>query len=275
MDPIGEKLLEVAVAELGYRERPGQHTKFGQWYSTSVVRDPQYRTAPWCDMFIAWAAERAEVEQYVGQFAWTPSHARWFETNGAWSAEPEPGALVFFDWKGGGGIKGVDHVGIVERVEPGTIHTIEANVDRVWLRRKVRDRDEKIVGYGLPGKVKESLIRASVPGEQAQAGRPIEVRPSPAPGTASGLAALTLSDGSGGSPTLLEPAPLVALTVLVLGWTVAVARWRPRPATAGRHRRQNARQDARQGARRGGRRGGRRRAAAPERARRKPELMIR
>ncbi|GAA3114212.1 hypothetical protein GCM10010466_01640 [Planomonospora alba] len=255
MDRIGEKLLDVAVGQLGYRERPGQHTKFGHWYAASVVRDPQYRTAPWCDMFIAWAAERAGVEEYVGRFAWTPSHARWFETNGAWSAEPEPGALVFFDWRGGDDIKGIDHVGIVERVEGGTIHTIEANVDRVWLRRKVRDRDEKIVGYGLPGKVAENLSRVSVPVEEAPAGRPVEVRPSPA----SGALALTLSDDAGGSSAPLEPAPLAVLAVLALGWAVAAARWRPRPATGGRHRR----------------RGGRRRPGARGRTRRNPELMIR
>ncbi|GII17512.1 CHAP domain-containing protein [Planomonospora parontospora] len=236
MDPIGDELLEVVVAELGYRERPGQHTKFGEWYSTAVVRDPQYRTAPWCDMFIAWAADKADVADYVGRFAWTPSHARWFETNGAWSAEPEPGALVFFDWSGGDDIKGVDHVGIVERVDGGTIHTIEANVDRVWLKRKVRDQ-EKVVGYGLPRKVrenKENLARSAVEDGAAPAGRPVEVRPAD-------TASLTLSDAGGALPVLLEPAPLTVLACLVLGWTFLVARWRPRPAPAGRHRRSGRR----------------------------------
>ncbi|MBG0816693.1 CHAP domain-containing protein [Planomonospora sp. ID82291] len=245
MDPIGDELLEVVVAELGYRERPGQHTKFGEWYS-ATVRDPRYRTAPWCDMFIAWAAEQADVTDYVGRFAWTPSHARWFETNGAWTAEPEPGALVFFDWSGGDDIRGIDHVGIVERVEGGTIHTIEANVDRVWLKRKVRDQ-EKVVGYGLPRKVRENLVRPSVEDgedgadgadgadEAAQAGRPIEVRPAPAADTT----ALTLSDADGALPALLEPAPLTVLTVLVLGWAFLVARRRPRPAPSGRHRRRS------------------------------------
>lgn len=104
-------------------------------------------------MFIAWAADKAGVADYVGQFAWTPSHAVWFIKQDAWSAEPEPGALVFFDWKGGESYKGVDHVGIVERVSGDKIHTIEANVDRVWLKRKVRDTD-KVVGYGLPRVVK-------------------------------------------------------------------------------------------------------------------------
>ncbi|GAA4061060.1 CHAP domain-containing protein [Nonomuraea soli] len=155
LDPIGEDLLEAVRPELGYREKGGQYTKYGEWYADRL-NDSQYRNAPWCDMFLAWAAEKAGVEDFVGQFAWTPSHAAWFIKHGAWSATPEPGALVFFDWSGGKSYKGIDHVGIVERVDGKKIHTIEANVDRVWLKRKVRTGD-KIVGYGLPSKVQSAL----------------------------------------------------------------------------------------------------------------------
>ncbi len=156
MDPIAQDLLAVVRPELGYREKGGQRTKFGEWYAENVDRDPVYKNAPWCDMFIAWAADKAGVRDYVGTFAWTPSHARWFERQGAWSDRPEPGALVFFDWSGSKNIKKIDHVGIVERVEGDRVHTIEGNVDRVWLKRKVRD-ESKVVGYGLPRKVKENL----------------------------------------------------------------------------------------------------------------------
>lgn len=148
--------------ELGYREKGGQHTKYGEWYADRLS-DAQYRNAPWCDMFIAWAAERADVAQYVGQFAWTPSHAAWFIRQNAWSDRPEPGALVFYDWSGGKSYKGVDHVGVVERVAGGKIYTIEANVDKVWLKRKVRTT-EKVVGYGLPRKVKEATQARALPG---------------------------------------------------------------------------------------------------------------
>ncbi|MGW6503799.1 CHAP domain-containing protein [Nonomuraea angiospora] len=140
--------------ELGYKEKSGQFTKFGQWYADRV-QDTQYRNGPWCDMFIAWAADKADLSQYVGEFAWTPSHAAWFMKQGAWTQKPEPGALVFFDWKGGKSYKGIDHVGIVEKVSGKKIHTIEANVDRIWLKRKTRETD-KVVGYGIPRLVKAS-----------------------------------------------------------------------------------------------------------------------
>ena len=141
--------------ELGYKEKSGQFTKFGQWYADRV-QDTQYRDAPWCDMFLAWAADKAGITTYVGEFAWTPSHAAWFIQQGAWTREPEPGALVFYDWGGGKNYKGIDHVGVVERVEGKKIHTIEANVDRVWLKRKTRETD-KVVGYGIPRMVKGNV----------------------------------------------------------------------------------------------------------------------
>lgn len=140
-------------------------------------------------MFLAWAADKAGLTEYVGEFAWTPSHAAWFIKQDAWTRHPEPGALVFFDWRGGKNYKGIDHVGVVERVEGNKIHTIEANVDRVWLKRKVRETD-KVVGYGLPRLVKANAekldeIRATerpfVPAPRAEApqGSPLDVLGTP------------------------------------------------------------------------------------------------
>ncbi|KAB8197326.1 CHAP domain-containing protein [Nonomuraea phyllanthi] len=171
--------------EIGYKEKDGQLTKFGQWYAHRV-QDTQYRDAPWCDMFLAWAADKAGLTDYVGSFAWTPSHAAWFMKQGAWTQKPEPGALVFFDWRGGKSYKGIDHVGIVERVTGAKIHTIEANVDRVWLKRKTRETD-KVVGYGIPRLVKENLneIRSTerpfVPAPRAEPehGTPLDVLGTP------------------------------------------------------------------------------------------------
>ncbi|MFC4011695.1 CHAP domain-containing protein [Nonomuraea purpurea] len=180
--------MKTVRQELGYKEKSGQFTKFGQWYADRV-QDAQYRNAPWCDMFLAWAADKAGVTDYVGEFAWTPSHAAWFIQQGAWSRKPEPGALVFYDWSGGKSYKGIDHVGVVERVEGKKIHTIEANVDRVWLKRKTRETD-KVVGYGLPRVVKANAdklaeIRATErpfdPGPRVENGRgsPLDVLGTP------------------------------------------------------------------------------------------------
>ncbi|WP_433236588.1 CHAP domain-containing protein [Streptosporangium sp. CA-135522] len=233
MDPIGDDLLKVMEPELGYRERAGQHTTFGEWYSTSVARDPQYKTAPWCDMVIAWAAEKAGIADFVGQFAWTPSHARWFETRGAWSTRPEPGALVFFDWSGGKDIKGIDHVGIVESVDGGTLHTIEGNVDGVWLKRKTRDED-KVVGYGLPRKVREKLAGVSSGNDTTVL--PAAGRAGAHPGLALASPAAPAVGRAGTPPFPPETAPLAGVLLLVLGAALILARRRPSATVARRSR---------------------------------------
>jgi hypothetical protein len=78
----------------------------------------------------------------------------WIQAQGAWSDKPEPGAIVFYDWGGSKDVAGIDHAGIVEKVDGERISTIEGNVDKVWLKRKERDQS-KVVGYGLPSKVQE------------------------------------------------------------------------------------------------------------------------
>jgi hypothetical protein len=232
VDPVGQKLLEIAKSELGYTEKSGGYTKFGDWWTKNIDEDGDsyFTTAPWCDMFLAWAADKAGLTEYAGQFASTQKHAEWFDQNDAWGTAPEPGALVFFNWAGYKSIDSIQHVGIVEKVgEDGTIHTIEANTHNTLARRE-RDSDD-IVGYGYPGKVKvagqvyqgyqpkhsapapsvEQLTQAPV--TDAQAG--VQVRPEPASGDAHELpvkeAALTGVIG------------LAVLSVLAVGLAKATA----------------------------------------------------
>ncbi|TDB85625.1 CHAP domain-containing protein, partial [Actinomadura sp. KC216] len=155
MDPIGKKLLDIAEKELGYTEKGDGYTKFGEWYRKNVDgdHDEYFSTAPWCDMFLAWAAHKADVTEQTGQFAATTDHAKWFKKNDAWGREPEPGAIVFYDWSGSRDLDQIDHVGIVEKVDGRTLHTIEGNADGYKLMRKTRDMDH-VVGFGYPSKVK-------------------------------------------------------------------------------------------------------------------------
>ncbi|NKZ09124.1 CHAP domain-containing protein [Actinomadura latina] len=155
MDPVGKKLLDIATKELGYTEKGNGYTKFGEWYRKNVDgdHDEYFSTAPWCDMFLAWAADKADVPGQAGQFASTVEHAKWFKKHDAWGHDPEPGAIVFYDWNGSGDMDQIDHVGIVEKVDGHTLHTIEGNADGYKLMRKTRDTGN-VVGYGYPSKVK-------------------------------------------------------------------------------------------------------------------------
>lgn len=163
MDSIGQKLLAVAKGQLGYHETSSGYTKFGDWYGTHVDKDPSFSTAPWCDMFLAWAAHQAGVEDRTGDFASTPDHAEWFQKQDAWGHSPEPGAIVFFAWSGGKSIGDIDHVGLVEKVDGHTLYTIEANHND-QLGRATRDTSQ-VVGYGYPSKVK---VKAAAPATETK-----------------------------------------------------------------------------------------------------------
>ncbi|MEU8380731.1 CHAP domain-containing protein [Streptosporangium sp. NPDC048865] len=152
------KFIELLESQLGYSEKSGGYTKFGDWYGKNVEFDADYTAAPWCDMYLSWAAEKLGYQEWVGQFAYTVHHAQWFRQQDAWGTVPVPGAIVFFDWSGSDRIDHIDHVGIVTGVEGGRIHTIEGNIDGGVAKRKERDTG-KVVGYGYPEKIKARLDR--------------------------------------------------------------------------------------------------------------------
>ncbi|MGW3367234.1 CHAP domain-containing protein [Streptosporangium canum] len=153
-----QKFIKLLESELGYSEKGGGYTKFGNWYGDNVEFDADYTAAPWCDMYLSWAAKKLGYEDWIGQFAYTVYHAEWFKEQDAWGTAPKPGAIVFFDWSGSKKIDNIDHVGIVTKVTGRTIHTIEGNIDGGVAKRKERDTG-KVVGYGYPEKIKARLDR--------------------------------------------------------------------------------------------------------------------
>ncbi|MCP2341346.1 CHAP domain-containing protein [Actinomadura rupiterrae] len=137
-----DAMLAAARGELGQGEHPpgSNHNKYTDWYGLG--------DAPWCDIFMAWCADRAGCLKAVGRFAYTPWHAQWFKDHGRWGDVPRKGAIVFYDWGGSRDIDAIDHVGVVEAVRgDGTIVTLEGNTEDM-VRRRVRSFG--IVGYGYP-----------------------------------------------------------------------------------------------------------------------------
>ncbi|MCA2227241.1 CHAP domain-containing protein [Nonomuraea aurantiaca] len=156
MTPEMKKYIDLLESQLGYSEKADAYTKFGHWYGKNVEFDADYTSAPWCDMYLSWAAHKLGYQDWIGQFAWTVGHAEWFKEQGAWGHKPKPGALVFYDWSGSNDIDAIDHVGLVTKVEGDKIFTIEGNIDGGVAKRKERDTS-KVVGYGYPEKIKTRL----------------------------------------------------------------------------------------------------------------------
>lgn len=139
-----QAILSVAAGEIGYREGAGGYTKYGAWYG--LPNDQ------WCAMFVSWCAEQCGYIRagICPKLAYTPDIVHWFQSRGQWYSRtitPPAGAYILFDWDGDGG---ANHVGLVEYVEAGRVHTIEGNSSNMVRRNSYPIGDANILGYGVP-----------------------------------------------------------------------------------------------------------------------------
>ena len=130
-------LIDAAIKELGYKEGAGNQTKYGEWYGMNG--------AAWCHMFVSWCADQAGIPLstvpktascYAGEQGYK-NHKRW-AARGSYS--PQRNDLIYF--------RNGNHVGIVEYVSGGTVHTIEGNTSNAVKRRSYSLTDSSIDGYG-------------------------------------------------------------------------------------------------------------------------------
>jgi len=133
-------IVEIAASQIG---NIGGEI-YWRWYGFNS------RVA-WCAIFVSWVAEQAGYLETgtIPRFAAVVSGVEWFQTRGQWgdkSYTPSPGDLIFFAWQVGGR---PNHVGIVERVEGGYVHTIEGNSSNSVRRRSYRLDSVSIIGYGV------------------------------------------------------------------------------------------------------------------------------
>ena len=153
-----QDVIKLARTQVGTHEDASGNSKFNDWYAGSPLGEQNahrigaksasvYKGQSWCDMFVSWLGQHTGTKG-MGADAYTVSHAKWFKKTGRFGETPKPGAVVFFAWNGGG-VKGVEHVGIVVKDNhDGTIKTIEGNTGDA-VKQKVRDTST-VAGYGYP-----------------------------------------------------------------------------------------------------------------------------
>ena len=134
-------MVEIAMIQIG--NIGGE--KYWRWYGFN-------ERVEWCAIFVSWVAEQNGLIQagIIPRFASTSVGVQWFQSRGLWQPRgytPFPGALIFFDWTGDGNVQ---HVGIVEYVENGRVHTIEGNSNDQVRRRSYLLNSVNILGYGIP-----------------------------------------------------------------------------------------------------------------------------
>ena len=108
----------------------------------------------WCCCFVSWCAnECGYIESgTIPKYSVVDDGVVWFKNKDQWldgSEEPEPGMIIFFDWADDGLDGGGDHTGIVEKVEGGTVYTIEGNSGDKVCENQYSIGNKEILGYGF------------------------------------------------------------------------------------------------------------------------------
>lgn len=120
MSVSAEKILQLAEAEIGYKESPAgsNRTKYGAWYRL----DGQ----PWCMMFVQWVFAQAGAETLLpARTASCGQLMRAAQSAGMWvTGRYQPGDIAVFDFVGGAA---TDHCGIIASVTANYATSIEGN----------------------------------------------------------------------------------------------------------------------------------------------------
>lgn len=140
-----ERVLLIGKCFLGYREGYNNDTKFGDWYGMP--------NQPWCAMFVSYCMAKAGVSQEtVKKFASCTAGWNWFKNRGETrsnSFKPQRGDIIFFDWNPENG-DGIDHVGLVDRVENNKVYTVEGNHEDQVNQYSYDLNSNNIYGYVVP-----------------------------------------------------------------------------------------------------------------------------
>lgn len=136
-----QMIIEVAKTQIGnVGGKP-----FWSWYGFES-------RVEWCACFVSWCADQCGFIEsgIIPKYSLCTDGADWFKNNNQWkdkNAEPEAGYIIFFDWDNDGTI---DHTGLVDRCENGTVYTVEGNSSDQCRERTYSVGSSTIYGYGVP-----------------------------------------------------------------------------------------------------------------------------
>lgn len=143
------KIVELALSQIGVKEIPQNEVKYNTWYYGRVVNGSQYA---WCAVFISWLANQCGIMNTL-----IPSHSgcgtgvNWFKNRGLWingGNKPNKGDIIYFKPTIKGAIS--SHVGIVVDVDSNSVTTVEGNKANQVKKCKYSLGFSQILGYGTP-----------------------------------------------------------------------------------------------------------------------------
>lgn len=133
-----QEFINIALGEVGYKEKYSNYTKYGEWYGINP--------GAWCAMFVSWCAYKAKVpKSLIPKYANCGTGREFFEKKGLFTKTPHVGDIGFVMKKkkkdDGEYYTSAQHTFIVEYVDGNYVHTIEGN-----LSDKVK-RNKRKIGY--------------------------------------------------------------------------------------------------------------------------------
>jgi len=136
-----KKIISVAAMQVG--NSGGQ--PYWSWYGFGS-------RVEWCACFVSWCANECGYIDagIIPKFASCDVGMTWFKDHSCCQSNtytPREGDIIFFDWDSDGY---ANHVGIVEKVENGKVHTIEGNSGDACKKLEYNSGDSRILGYGVP-----------------------------------------------------------------------------------------------------------------------------
>ena len=180
-----KKLIEVALAEVGYLEKKTNsnldgktenagdknYTKYGRDLYALNFYNGNKNGVAWCDVFVDWCFVQAFGKEAALKLTYQPTKASsncgagckysrgYYKSNGRLFDSPQPGDQVFFYPSNGIGGSVVQHTGLVYDVDGTYVYTVEGNTSGAngvvangggVCKKKYKLTYNRLAGFGRP-----------------------------------------------------------------------------------------------------------------------------
>ena len=154
-----DRVLAAAAAMVGVKGGSAEHHRLVNDYNSVRPLPVGYavkNSDDWCDIFTTVIFQREGLSDLIGRECGVERHIHIFKRLGIWNEDgnstPKAGDIITFNWDQNSQQNDgwADHIGIVEKVENGIIHTIEGNSNDEVKRNTYRIGHGNIRGFASP-----------------------------------------------------------------------------------------------------------------------------
>lgn len=154
-----DRILRAAASLVGVRGGSAAHHQLVNDYNSVRPLPVGYavkNSDDWCDIFVTTVFQREGLSGLIGRECGVERHIQIFKRLGIWNEDgtitPKAGDIITFNWDQNSQQNNgfADHIGIVESVSNGFIHTIEGNSNDQVRRNTYRIGHGNIRGFASP-----------------------------------------------------------------------------------------------------------------------------